>query len=280
MKVESRPRRLWYHTCCGVFSEKNYPPKAGPKDFRKGKEEKEEKRKGGGETRRPSHRRHHSPASPPPSPRPTRENKALAAQRRPALYLLLVAARSGALLPRRRTVPPDVRRARSSAASVVRCVRWCTSVVRCIQRASASGDADCLLCVSRPASAMVRTAHSSRRGIFAIIIDRHRRMISSASRRAHGARRTAHGVFSRRVIFDNRGTDTRRFAACNCWEYARCISSWTGRSILARNYAIIAILLGGDLGRWRALVHVHAASHKVLRSRDERGAAVPEKKCG
>ena len=43
--------RLWYHTCCGVFSEKNYPPKAGPKDFRKGKEEKEEKRKGGGRTR-------------------------------------------------------------------------------------------------------------------------------------------------------------------------------------------------------------------------------------
>ena len=29
-----------------------------------------------------------------------------------------------------------------------------------------------------------------------------------------------------------------------------------------------------------ALVHVHAASQQVLRSRDERGAAVPEKKCG
>ena len=28
------------------------------------------------------------------------------------------------------------------------------------------------------------------------------------------------------------------------------------------------------------LVHVHAASQQVLRSRDERGAAVPEKKCG
>ena len=38
---------LWDHTCCGVFSEKNYPPKAGPKDFRKRKEEEGEERKKG-----------------------------------------------------------------------------------------------------------------------------------------------------------------------------------------------------------------------------------------
>ena len=87
VEVPGRGRggRLWYHTCCGVFSEKNYPPKAGPKDFRKGKEEKEEKRKGGGTLAPPSHR-HQSPASPPPSPRPTRETEALAAQRRPAIH--------------------------------------------------------------------------------------------------------------------------------------------------------------------------------------------------
>ena len=63
---------------------------------------------------------------------------------------------------------------------------------------------------------------------------------------------------------------------------ARCITEglWP-EYIFGPELAIIAILLGGDSVRWRALVHVHAASQQVLRSRDERNAvAVPEKKCG
>ena len=62
---------------------------------------------------------------------------------------------------------------------------------------------------------------------------------------------------------------------------ARCITEglWP-EYIFGPELAIIAILLGGDSVRWRALVHVHAASQQVLRSRDEHGAAVPEKKCG
>ena len=158
----------------------------------KEKRKKKRKEKEGGELSPPSPR-HQSPASH-PSPRPTRENKALAAQRRPALYtscssrrVAAPSCRSGGLC--RLFVAVRERRPPSSGvcggAPLRRPVHpTCIRIGRCGLSS---------LCLSI-GFRNLRLREGLRgplieAGQICNFIDRHRRMISSALRRAYGARR-------------------------------------------------------------------------------------------